>query len=51
MSCPSVKECTCPKTECENHKKCCACVARHGANGNLPFCLRPVEENSKVKES
>jgi len=41
MSC--VKNCGCLNVECENHGKCCACVARHKGAGNLPFCLRPVE--------
>ena len=38
MAC--VKECTCPKTECPNNKKCCACIANHRGKGNLPFCMR-----------
>jgi len=44
MACHEVKNCTCPKTECANYAKCCACVARHAEQGNLPFCLRPKED-------
>ncbi len=36
-------ECTCVKVECENHGKCCDCVKRHKGLGNLPFCLRHIE--------
>ena len=45
MSC--VKECACPKTECPNHRKCCACVIKHKEGGNLPFCLRPEQDENK----
>ena len=44
MACTEVKKCACQKTECANHSKCCDCVARHVELGNLPFCLRPKEE-------
>ena len=37
-------KCTCTKTECPRHGKCCACVAAHGANGQLPFCLRDLKK-------
>ena len=42
MACENakVKECPCPKTECENHFRCCACVLRHLTVGGLPFCFR-----------
>ena len=43
MPCNEVKNCPCLKTDCANHSKCCACVARHVENGVLPFCLRPKE--------
>ena len=38
-SCPSVKKCACPKAECPNHSKCCACVIKHRETDSLPFCL------------
>jgi len=44
MACPEVKNCSCPKPECANHAKCCACIANHAENGNLPFCLRQKAE-------
>ncbi len=36
-------ECTCKNVECGNHGKCCECVKRHKGLGNLPFCLRHIE--------
>jgi hypothetical protein len=44
MACENVKFCNCPKVECQNHSVCCDCVAKHREAGNLPFCLRPTEE-------
>jgi len=44
MPCTEVKNCPCPKTECDNHAKCCVCVAKHAEQGNLPSCLRPTTE-------
>lgn len=31
--------CSCPKVECPNHKKCCACVLKHKETDSLPHCL------------
>jgi hypothetical protein len=39
MSCANVKECTCPKVICPNHKNCCACVIKHKETDSLPYCL------------
>ena len=39
MGCPEVKECVCPKTSCQNHGKCCACIVNHKGIDSLPFCL------------
>lgn len=36
-------KCPCPK-ECPRHGKCCACVAHHREHGNLPNCLRNIEQ-------
>jgi hypothetical protein len=44
--CSSVKDCSCPKTECENNGKCCSCVIKHREGGNLPFCLRFISEDA-----
>ena len=44
MICANVNECSCPKTDCERHKKCCECVKSHKERGYLPYCLRPVEQ-------
>jgi len=34
-----VTECACPKADCPNHRKCCACVVKHRETDSLPFCL------------
>ena len=39
MDCLNVEECTCPKKECPNNGKCCACVIKHRNSDSLPFCL------------
>ena len=44
MACENKHECPCTKTDCDNYKRCCDCVAAHIARGNLPFCLRPKTE-------
>jgi len=44
MACNEVRNCVCPNKECENHSKCCECVAKHSENGNLPFCLKEKTE-------
>jgi len=43
MTCEHEKECPCTKTDCENYKVCCKCIAAHKGRGNLPSCLRPQE--------
>jgi len=45
MAC--VKFCNCPKTECENHGKCCNCVVKHRDTDSLPFCLFPENDGDK----
>lgn len=47
-NCENVIECLCPKTECENHSKCCSCVKKHKEGGNLPFCLRSEDGNKNT---
>jgi hypothetical protein len=42
IKCPNAPVCTCPKTDCPNHSKCCSCVIKHREGGNLPFCLREI---------
>ena len=41
--CAAVKECICKNTDCENYRKCCACVASHREREYLPACLRKEE--------
>lgn len=31
--------CTCPKTECDNHSQCCKCVTAHRNKGSLTNCM------------
>ena len=47
MNCPNVKECDCPKTTCQNHGKCCACILQHRTTDSLPFCLFPNNDGDK----
>jgi hypothetical protein len=51
MSCKNVKECSCPKTECPNHKKCCDCVIKHRETDSLPFCFFPDNGDDKSNEN
>ena len=50
MACENEKECSCPKTTCENHSKCCDCVIKHKLNGGLPHYLREVVRCYNEKE-
>jgi len=39
MRCENMQDCPCPKTTCENHKKCCECIIKHRETDSLPFCM------------
>jgi len=39
MKCENVEECACPKTNCVNNGRCCACVKKHRESDSIPFCL------------
>ncbi|MCL2522667.1 MAG: hypothetical protein FWE36_07420 [Erysipelotrichales bacterium] len=41
--------CSCPRTACENHGKCCVCLKKHKNTDSLPFCL--FEENTGDKSN
>ena len=47
MNCSNNFECACPKTDCSNHKKCCACVVKHRGTDSLPFCQFPDNDGDK----
>jgi hypothetical protein len=47
MPCDNVNECPCPKTACERHGKCCACVINHRDTDSVPYCLFPVNDGDK----
>ena len=47
MNCSNMVKCTCPKTTCPNHKKCCECVIKHKEIDSLPFCLFPDNDGDK----
>jgi len=51
MGCQNVIECSCPKTECPNHKKCCVCVIKHRETDSLPYCLFLDNEGDKSMEN
>lgn len=38
--CSNNHPCECHSKGCENHGKCCDCVAYHKSCGDLPVCLR-----------
>ena len=42
--------CPCKNTECARFGKCCACVAAHSKNGNLPACLRDIAKTIYEKQ-
>lgn len=48
MGCNNVKECSCPKTTCINHGKCCQCVIKHRTTDSLPFCLFTNNELNQI---
>jgi hypothetical protein len=40
MPCETNKSMNCPCTyPCEKHGKCCACIAYHQRNGEVPACF------------
>lgn len=41
------KDCPCPKTECANHGKCCACVENHLKKDGLTHCMFPDNAGDK----
>ena len=59
MNCPTKKEkemckqheCCCPKKECPNNGKCCACIANHRGKDGVPFCIFPNNDGKKDLES
>jgi len=51
MGCLNVKECACPKTTCQNHKNCCACIVKHRDTDSLPFCLFLNNDGDKSMEN
>jgi len=59
MNCPTKKEkemckqhkCCCPKKECANNGKCCACIANHRAKDGVPHCIFPDNNGKKDLES
>ena len=49
--CINTNECTCPKTDCENHRHCCDCIKRHRESDSLPYCLFPDNKGDKSLEN
>jgi len=39
MECANTKACACPRKECENNGRCCACVVKHRETDSVPFCM------------
>lgn len=44
MSCENTNPCTCEKTACPRHGRCCECVRNHRELGSLPHCFYHVED-------
>lgn len=42
--CSNTHPCSCPNVDCQNHGKCCDCVANHKSRGSLPLCMRDLGE-------
>ena len=42
--CSNTHPCACPNEGCQNHGKCCDCVANHKSRGSLPLCMRDLGE-------
>jgi len=51
MNCKDVMECPCPRTACQNYKKCCACVLKHKETDSMPFCLFQNNDGDKSMEN
>ena len=51
LKCQRVKRCSCPKTDCENYGKCCACIVKHRETDSLPFCLFLNNDGDKSLEN
>lgn len=41
------ENCTCPKTTCPRHGKCCECIMNHRGNDSLVFCMRDIAVKQK----
>jgi len=39
MKCANVNDCSCPKTTCENYRRCCVCIVKHRETDSLPHCM------------
>ena len=44
--CENVPDCPCPSTDCDNYRKCCACVQNHKGKDSLMYCLFPQKDKS-----
>lgn len=42
--CPMGDECSCPKTSCANHGKCCQCIKAHLASCKRTHCMAMLEQ-------
>lgn len=41
------ENCTCPKTTCPRHGKCCECIMAHREKDSLVYCMRVIAEKNK----
>ncbi len=47
--CSNTHPCPCANVKCENHGRCCDCLANHLSHGGLPACARAVVNQEKDK--
>lgn len=41
------ENCPCPRTACENHGICCACIANHRKRGKPVSCMAALNKIKK----
>jgi len=52
MTCPNNRvPCTCTYVACPRHGHCCACIAHHRAQGEVPGCLFTKEGEARWDRS
>jgi hypothetical protein len=45
----NLKQCPCPKTDCNNRGFCCLCAQAHVAKNTKSFCMRGTERPAETR--